>query len=137
MPKRDFFHTQIRIALEKDGWIITADPYKVIWEGKTFLPDLGAERVLAVERGAEKLAVEIKSFIGEFGVEFYEALGQFDSYCFAIADFEPERKVVLAVTLDAYVLYFEQAYVARTIALKNIPVVVVDTDNQTVVKWIK
>ncbi|MCC6726155.1 MAG: hypothetical protein IT258_16730 [Saprospiraceae bacterium] len=59
MPRKDVIHLPIRAALEKDGWQITADPYKVIWEGKTYLPDLGAERVIAATRGTEKIAVEI------------------------------------------------------------------------------
>lgn len=26
---KDLFHDAVRRALEKDGWVITADPYKV------------------------------------------------------------------------------------------------------------
>ncbi|MFN0037548.1 MAG: element excision factor XisH family protein [Saprospiraceae bacterium] len=137
MPRRDFFHAPIRAALEKDGWTIAADPYKVIWEEKTFLPDLSAERVIAAERGTQKVAFEIKSFLGDFNVEFYEALGQLDCYRFAVADFEPERSVVLAVTLAAWEEYFQLPYVVRVLALKNISVIVVDTDSQTVVQWKK
>ncbi len=137
MPKRDFFHAPIRAAIEKDGWTVTADPYKVIWEGKTYLPDLGAERVIAAERGTEKIAVEIKSFLGDFNVEFYEALGQFDSYRFAVADFEPERFVVLAVPLSAWEEYFQLPHVVRILELKNITVIVVDTDFQIIVQWKK
>ena len=111
MPRKDIIHAPIRVALEKDGWQITADPYKVIWEGKTYLPDLGAERVIAATRGTEKIAVEIKSFLGDFNIEFYEALGQYDSYRFAVADFEPERIVILAISLAAWEEYFQLPYV--------------------------
>ncbi|MCU0347900.1 MAG: XisH family protein [Saprospiraceae bacterium] len=137
MPKKDIIHVPIRSALEKDGWQITADPYKVIWEGKTYLPDLGAERVIAASRGTEKIAVEIKSFLGDFNIEFYEALGQFDSYRFAVADFEPQRMVVLATSLVAWDEYFEMPYVVRILELKNIPVLVVDTAAEIIVKWKK
>jgi hypothetical protein len=27
MPKKDLFHDNVRAALEKEGWIITHDPY--------------------------------------------------------------------------------------------------------------
>ena len=30
MPKRDFFHREIRAALEADGWTITDDPMQLI-----------------------------------------------------------------------------------------------------------
>ena len=40
--------------------------------------DLGAERTLAAERGPDRIAVEIKSFIGASPVhDFEEALGHF------------------------------------------------------------
>jgi hypothetical protein len=34
------------------------------YEDERFEPDLAAERILIAERGIEKIAVEIKSFIG-------------------------------------------------------------------------
>jgi len=138
MPRRDFFHYPIRAALEKDGWTITSDPLQIIWEGQRFNPDLGAERVLAADKGTEKIAVEIKSFLGQnFTFDFYEALGQFDNYFFALADLEPERKVMLAVTQKAYNTFFSKKYVQRMLELKAIPVLVVDTDIETIVQWIK
>lgn len=138
MPRRDFFHAPIRAALEKDGWTITADPMQIVWQGQRFNPDLGAERLLAAEKGAEKIAVEIKSFLGQnFTFDFYEALGQFDNYFFALADLEPDRKVMLAVSQKAYNTFFSKKYVQRLLELKTIPILVVDTDTQTIVQWIK
>jgi hypothetical protein len=136
MPRRDFFHQPIRAALEKADWTITADPFRVIWEGKTFLPDLAAERVFAAEKGTEKIAVEIKSFLGDFNFEFYEALGQYDSYRFALADFEPDRAVILAVALAVFQEYFDQPFVQRLIELKEISLLVIDIENQTIDQWI-
>jgi len=85
-----------------------------------------------------EIAVEIKSFLGQnFTFDFYEALGQFDNYFFALADLEPERKVMLAVTQKAYNTFFSKKYVQRMLELKAIPVLVVDTDIETIVQWIK
>jgi hypothetical protein len=101
-------------------------------------PDLGAERVLAAEKGLEKIAVEIKSFIGQnFSFDFYEALGQYDNYFFALKDLEPERLVIIAITETAYEKFFIKKYVQRILYLKKIPILVVDTENQCVLKWIK
>ena len=30
MPRKDTYHEAVRIALQKDGWIITDDPLEVI-----------------------------------------------------------------------------------------------------------
>ncbi len=64
MPARDLFHGKVRVALEKDGWTITADPYTLVWGKDSLFVDLAAERFIAAEKENEKIAVEIKSFIG-------------------------------------------------------------------------
>ena len=59
---RDIFHDSVKEALVKEGWKITADPltFKI---GKIQIQiDLGAERLIAAERGTEKIAIEIKTF---------------------------------------------------------------------------
>lgn len=43
MPKKDLFHDNVRVALEKEGWVITHDPYFIrLGKRKGFI-DLGAE----------------------------------------------------------------------------------------------
>jgi hypothetical protein len=82
--------------------------------------------------------VEIKCFIGQnFSFDFYEALGQFDSYFYALADLEPDRTTILAIPLIAYDKYFLKKYVSRLLYLKNVPIVVVDTDKEIVIQWIR
>jgi hypothetical protein len=121
MPRRDLYHFEIRRAIEKDGWIVTDDPMQITWEEKDYSPDLGAERILAAQRGTEKIAIEIKSFIGQnFGFDFYEAMGQFDSYFYALADLEPDRTAMLAISEVAYKSFFIKKYVQRLLVLKNI-----------------
>ena len=64
MARRDLIHDIVRLALEKDNWIITADPFIVKVEGSRGIEiDLGAEKFIAAEKANEKIAVEIKSFI--------------------------------------------------------------------------
>jgi len=60
---KDFFHDHVRRALENDGWVITHDPFRVEYEGDEYEMDLGAERLIAAEKGKEKIVVEIKSFL--------------------------------------------------------------------------
>ena len=60
---RDLFHHIVRIALEKDGWIITNDPLSIRCGGVDIQIDLGGEKLLAAEKDTEKIAVEIKNFV--------------------------------------------------------------------------
>ena len=64
MPAKDRYHDSARNAIEKDGWIVTDDPFLLRWGGKDLYIDLGAEKLLAAEKSGRKIAVEIKSFIG-------------------------------------------------------------------------
>lgn len=59
MPARDIYHQQVREALTKDGWAITHDPLRLSWGRKDVYVDLGAERLLAAEKGTQRIAVEV------------------------------------------------------------------------------
>ena len=138
MPKRDIYHFEIRTALEKDGWTITSDPITLEWEDALYYPDLGAERFIAAEKERVKIAVEIKSFVSpNFLTDFYGALGQYDNYAIAFSEIEPDRKVILAVPLNAYELFFQKIAIQRVLEVKNVAVVVVDTEQKKVQSWIR
>jgi len=78
MSARDRFYPVVKTALVKDGWRITHDPFRLSWGAKDLYADLGAERLLAADKGAQRIAVEIKSFLGPSLVtDFHAALGQF------------------------------------------------------------
>jgi hypothetical protein len=62
MSALDKSHNAVKNALIKDGWTITDDPLTLIVGGERLHIDLGAERVIAAEKGTEKIAVEIKTF---------------------------------------------------------------------------
>ncbi len=61
---RDHYHQLVKQALTADGWTITDDPLYLDLASTTLEVDLGAERLIAAEKGKEKIAVEIKSFLG-------------------------------------------------------------------------
>ena len=78
---KDIYHNIVKRALEADGWIITHDPYYLKANPHVLRVDLGAERLIAAEKGAEKIAIEIKTFNKDsFIYEFYEASGQYEFY---------------------------------------------------------
>lgn len=85
MPARDLFHNVVRTALEKDGWTITADPLILTIGLRSVFVDLGAEKLIAAERGSEKIAIEVKSFLGPSPISDLEnAWGQFFLYTRAL-----------------------------------------------------
>lgn len=138
MPRKDIYHDHVRRALEKDGWTITHDPMRFRWKGRTIWPDLGVEKVIAAERGTEKIAVEIKSFINvALLADFYEALGQYDIYKAALSELDEERVVVLAVSQDAYASFLSTEFAQAILQIKSIPVLVYDVENETIIRWIK
>ena len=78
MPARDKYHSQVRNALFKDGWTITHDPLRLTWGVKDMYIDLGAERLIAAQKGTQKIAVEIKTFGSLSEMEDLEkAVGQY------------------------------------------------------------
>jgi len=65
MAAKDKYHFQFRESLVKDGWQITHDPY-ILEAGETeYEIDIGAEKLIGAERNGQKIAVELKSFLGE------------------------------------------------------------------------
>ncbi len=72
MPRRDIYHDTVKLALQKAGWTITHDPFPLQIGNKRLSADLGAERIISAEKGAEKIVVEVKSFVGESDVKDLE-----------------------------------------------------------------
>lgn len=114
MSAKDLFHDAVKNALIKDGWTITDDPLHLkISEKIDIYIDLGAEKLISAEKEGEKIAVEVKSFIGKSTIfEFHAALGQFLNYKLALKKNEAERILFLAVPQKVYNDFF-------TIELKN------------------
>jgi len=64
MPRYDLFHDTVRTALTKDGWTITHDPFLIEYKGFRLQADLGAAKVFAAEKEAQRIVVEVKVFGG-------------------------------------------------------------------------
>jgi hypothetical protein len=104
---KDTYHYIVKNALENDGWLITHDPYFLKAKPHKLQIDLGAERIIAAEKGSEKIAIEIKTFAKDsFIYEFYEVLGQYLTYEEFLAKQEKERILYLAVSESIYKFRF-------------------------------
>ena len=135
---RDLLHNEVRIALEKDGWIITHDPLDLTVGGVELYADLGAERLIAAEKGLDKIAVEIKTFGGQSLVtEFHRATGQYDNYCISLDELEPERIVYLAIPESVWNTFFQRPFIQKVIYVKAIKIIIFEPINQIILQWIK
>ncbi len=136
MSARDIFHNAVKIALEKDGWIITHDPLALEFGLGSLYVDLGAERIIAAERSNEKIAVEIKSFLSGSAVsEFHTALGQYLNYRLLMQDQYTEYKLYLAVPSSTYESFFQLPFVQSTIQQYQLKLVIYIPEKQEIVKW--
>ena len=138
MPAKDIFHEAVKNALQKDGWTITHDPLSIRFGNLNFYVDLGIEKLLAIEKNGEKIAIEIKSFQGESIVsEFHTALGQFMNYRMILDQKQLKRTLYLAVPLDTYEEFFQQTFGQIAIKYHQLKLVVYDVKNEVIVEWIK
>lgn len=135
---RDKFHQIVRMALEKDGWEITHDPYPLQLTRRKLGIDLGAEKIIAAVKESQKIAVEIKSFLNDsFLYDFHEALGQYLVYQPFLERKEPNRILFLAVSLLVYEEYFMDEDIQFLCEQYNLKVVVFDQLKEQIVLWKK
>lgn len=138
MPPRDSVHAAVRLALEKEGWVITADPFVLPVGLHNLYVDLAAERMVAAERGGDRIAVEIKSFSGRSEVvDLEQALGQFVLYRGVLHRNDPTRQMVLAVPRAAWDSLFESELGRTAREETPLAVVVFDPVRAEVWKWFR
>jgi len=138
MPTRDLFHNTVRTALEKDGWTITDDPLRIQVNNENYYIDLGAEKILAAEKEGERIAVEVKSFVGHSAItNFYSALGQLLIYTIALNEQEPERVIYLAFPDVTWRTFFQRKVIQKAIKLHHIKIITINDIKQEITQWIK
>ncbi|MBE9095471.1 element excision factor XisH family protein [Tychonema sp. LEGE 07203] len=136
MSAKDAFHEVVKIALQKDGWQITHDPYTLQAGTLELYIDLGAEKVVAAEKDGQKIAVEIKSFTGPSKIsQFYTALGQFISYRAALQKQEIDRILYLAVPGNVYDSFFTMGFIQSLVQQNQIHLIVYDIEQEAIAQW--
>jgi len=133
---KDIIHNTVRTALEKDGWEITDDPlYLNVAEVEVYI-DLGAERLLAAEKGDQKIAVEIKTFLNPSALsEFHTVLGQCLNYRLALKLEGSDHILYLAIPQEAWTTFFRREFTKLAIAEYQLPLIIVDLDQEEIVAW--
>ena len=137
MPAQDSIHQPVKNALLKDGWVITADPFTIKYEEFTVFADIAADRLLALERGENKIVVEVKSFLGRSPVHDLElALGQYLLYTSLLKRVEKDRKLYLAISETIYTAEFEQKAVQAIVSDYAVALLVINVETEEEVRWI-
>lgn len=120
-----------------DGWTITDDPLRLSYGGRNVYVDLGAEMPIGAEKEGRKIAVEIKSFIGESDIHELEiALGQYELYQGILEQVESDRELYMAVSTFAFDGIFSEPIGQLMITRANLGLIIFDDQSKRIVKWI-
>jgi hypothetical protein len=137
MPAKDLFHDCFKAALIKDGWHISHDPYTLKVGKKDLFIDLGASKLLAADKGTQKIAIEIKSFVSPSEIRDLEvALGQYVLYQNVLARIEPERILYLAIREASFLKLFEQEIGQILLENKVIKLLTFYPETEEIARWI-
>ena len=130
---KNTFHQIVKTALEKEGWIITHDPYSIDLGFVDLYIDLGAERLIAATKNGEKIAVEIKTFLGASTIsEFHVAVGQFINYRIALEEEEAERQLYLAIPSEIYKRFFKYPFIQTVVRINQIPLIIYSVEKEAI-----
>jgi hypothetical protein len=138
MPARNIHHAAVIRALQADGWTITHDPFPIPYGDRRLFIDLGAERAtIGAERGSERIAVEIASFVADSPVrDLQEAVGQFVVYRALLAQTEPDRSLYLGVSTRVYDSVLSEPLGQLVAVEVRLRFLVFDLQQQRVVRWV-
>lgn len=138
MPRDDAIKPAVVAALVNDGWAITDDPLGLDYEEVAVGIDLGAERLLAADRGAKRIAVEIKTFSsGSVVRDYRDAWGQYDVYQMVLEEVEPARTLYLAISEQTEREVFGMAAVRMFLRKRPMRRIVVRVETVEVLQWIE
>ena len=122
----------------KAAWTITDDPFRISFGIRKVFVDLGAEKnLLAAENGADKIAVEIKSFVGISKMNDLEnAIGQYIVYRTYLNEIEPDRLLYLAIDDETFTELFYDVSGRILLDVNKIRLIVVDPVQEEIMQWI-
>ncbi len=136
MSAKDVYHNTVKVALQKDGWLITHDPLVLELSSGRLEIDLGADRLIGARKENIQIAVEVKSFLSpSLTSDFHQALGQFLNYRVALKIKEPNRVLFLAVPVKVYRNFFSGELAQLSVAEYNVKLFVFDPEREVIVQW--
>ncbi len=137
MPAKDIYHDAVKNALIKDGWTITADPYKIKYKDAELFADLAVEKPIVAEQNGRKIVVEIKSFLSSSPMRDFElALGQYILYRNLINLTDPEYQIYLAIKDSIYENFFRRDSIQDITKINQLLLIVVDMEKEEILQWL-
>lgn len=139
MPARDIYHRAVKAALIADGWTITAEDYTIPVGLQRVYIDLQAERdLITAYQGSEKIAVEVKSFVGTSAVkDLRDAVGQYALYRSVLRRLDPERVPYLAIDHETAHTTFVEPLAEYLVTDERVLLVIIDIAEERIVEWRK
>jgi hypothetical protein len=137
MPALDIYHETVKKALIKDGWTITHDPLSLKIGKKDIFIDIAAEKILVAEKKGQKIAVEVKSFVGTSEVEdLKNALGQYVLYEKILKHQLSERILYLAIRETIFNRLFSEEIGQILLEDNTLKLIVFNPEKEVITKWI-
>lgn len=136
---KDLFHFNARSALEKDGWKITNDPFR-LGVGETQMEvDFAGEKLIEADKNGELIVVEVKSFLNKSMIyDFHLAIGQYSNYRSALKLEYPNRNLYLAVSDVVFnTSFFQSEFVQFRLKEEAMKLIIFRPDTNEIVQWIK
>lgn len=134
---KDRFHFIVKEALTRDGWKITHDPYPLKDWDPDWEVDFGAEKIIAAEKGMEKIAIEVKTFLEmSFAYEFHKVLGQYLNYRAGLSQLEIDRILYLAVPVGIWETEFQRRGIQFSVKEYNVRILVFNPITSSIEIWI-
>jgi hypothetical protein len=138
MPALDKYHHAVKHALEREGWLVTAENTALEFGGVKMFIDIRAETLLIAERDQRKIAVEVKSFLEHSTLSaFQDAVGQYLSYLVALESKEPNRILYLAAPEAIWQPFSKLPFTQAIAARVGLRVLVFNPVSEEIVQWIE
>lgn len=139
MPRKDAYHDIVKVALVKDGWQITDDPFLIGFRGTVLFADLGAEKTVGFQRRRSKISIEVKVLSEPARFTKFEcAVGQYVVYRRLMMSLQLQRDLYLAVSLNVFTNFVQKKpAVMEVVTGERIHLLVFDPRKKEVVQWIK
>ena len=137
---KDIFHETVKKALEKDGWTITHDPFRIPKRviGAKLEIDLGLEKIIVAEKDTEKIVVEVKSFLKTSLIyEFHSVLGQYLNYIIGLEKIQSDRQLYLAIPKNVYTDLSEMPLFLTAIEKFDVKIIIFEPENEIILAWKK
>ena len=102
----------------------------------TLYADLAAERAIAAEKDNQKIAVEVKSFVGKSETaDLEQAIGQYFLYRWIMDRQDPDRILFLAVPETIYRQLFEGVKGEILLSDGRLKVFGYSTEKEEIIGW--